>query len=237
MITFSVVDPPVPEERTKRPSNCFFLFRKDFKERYILPEGVKKLTAAEMSRLAGDAWRTLPVDQVDYWRMKALNGKTEHERKHPSYQYRPIRKSKASKRNPNPSRAASPTSLLEPGPSALHITAYTPQDREAAPRSRQRARPSSSYRFPASGGASSRAPSPVPTPHWSELATSSTSEEGPELLEGEHWPSPYAYGWEGETLEWAPVPGLSTSTRSSFSSFSSDCTVGILVSTCVRMHC
>ncbi|KZP13771.1 hypothetical protein FIBSPDRAFT_897074 [Athelia psychrophila] len=203
IITFSIAEEPlVPEKKIKRPPNRFILFRGDFKERYLLglPEGSKKTTAAEMSRMAGEAWRNLPREQKNYWAGRADSRKDEHARDHPGYQYKPERKPKVARRshsNPGPFSGSEMTpSPSEPKSRELPHTLAKSLDREGKRRAARMARRTVSYSAPTSNGLLTRESSPV-----ASLPESSDSESM--LPNAAHLWSPSSIGgtsssaWDG----------------------------------------
>ncbi|KAF7970178.1 hypothetical protein HWV62_24810 [Athelia sp. TMB] len=173
IITFSLANAPAPEpEKTKRPPNRFILFRGEFKEQYLrcLPQGSRKTTAADMSRMAGEAWRVLPPEQKRYWKERAERCKIEHARAHPNYQYKPLRRPKAARRtksHPGPLTLAQSAVAHSPEPDRVLLppTPSRSPDREGRRRGARVARRSASYTAPAS-----RELSPIAPSHSSEPA-------------------------------------------------------------------
>lgn len=166
------------EKKIKRPPNRFILFRGDFKEKYLLglPESSKKTTAAEMSRMAGEAWRNLPREQKNYWAGRADSRKDEHARANPGYQYKPDRKPKAARRSHSDSGPFTVNDMTrgpsEPKSRVLPPTPAQPIDREGKRRTTRMARRTVSYSVPTSNSLLTRESSPVATLHLPESSDS-----------------------------------------------------------------
>ncbi|KAF8528189.1 high mobility group box domain-containing protein, partial [Hysterangium stoloniferum] len=78
------------ESHIPRPSNSFFLFRTDFVSK--LPAGGIASGNKTLSKLAGDAWKSLPPNKKTYWEEKAHEIREEHARKYPTWRYKPRRR-------------------------------------------------------------------------------------------------------------------------------------------------
>jgi len=84
------------EDYIKRPENAFILFRRKCCEdrQAALEEATspsKKQRQADLSKTISQQWKSLSVDERQYWEHLAKEKKKEHELKYPDYVYRPQR--------------------------------------------------------------------------------------------------------------------------------------------------
>lgn len=97
-----------PEGHVKRPPNAFILFRSHCCAPTADPEQLHAPgtpTAQQLqdlgitdhrhiSRIVSHLWKSLSADEKSYWEVKAKARKTEHQRLHPDYRYKPVYRNK-----------------------------------------------------------------------------------------------------------------------------------------------
>ena len=76
----------------KRPANPFILFAKDFRRKN------KGVNNRELSKRAGNLWRSMNEIEKHPWRELASEVKKEHEKLYPDYRYQPRRNVRKSKK-------------------------------------------------------------------------------------------------------------------------------------------
>ncbi|KAG6329624.1 hypothetical protein ID866_9464, partial [Astraeus odoratus] len=101
--------PPPPKRRVpqhKRPSmgyiprppNAFMLFRADFVRQKHVPGSIET-NHGSLSKIIGNCWRALPLEEKRVWEIRAKKAKEEHAAMYPGYRFRPVHnKDKAKKK-------------------------------------------------------------------------------------------------------------------------------------------
>ena len=86
------------EDYVKRPENAFILFRRKCCEDRQQAEDVaaldgptKKQRQADLSKTISQQWKSLSVEERQFWEQMAKDKKKEHEQLYPNYVYRPQR--------------------------------------------------------------------------------------------------------------------------------------------------
>ena len=87
------------EDYVKRPENAFILFRrKCCEDRQQAEDGAaaadgptKKQRQADLSKTISQQWKSLSVEERQFWEQMAKDKKKEHEQLYPNYVYRPQR--------------------------------------------------------------------------------------------------------------------------------------------------
>ncbi|EMD32223.1 hypothetical protein CERSUDRAFT_118854 [Gelatoporia subvermispora B] len=104
----SEVPPPQPTRRRippgkrpsqgyiPRPANAFMLFRREFVRQKHVPGSIET-NHCSLSKIIGNCWRALPLDEKRIWEVRAKEEKAAHQKKHPNYKYRPVHKKKKEK--------------------------------------------------------------------------------------------------------------------------------------------
>ncbi|KAF9522781.1 high mobility group box domain-containing protein, partial [Crepidotus variabilis] len=72
-----------------RPPNAFMLFRADFVKQRHVPGSIET-NHGSLSKIIGNCWRQLPLDEKHYWEQRAKEEKQQHKIKHPDYRFRPV---------------------------------------------------------------------------------------------------------------------------------------------------
>lgn len=72
-----------------RPPNAFMLFRADFVRMKHVPGSVET-THGSLSKIIGNCWRQLPLEEKRVWEIKAKHAKAEHKARYPGYRFRPV---------------------------------------------------------------------------------------------------------------------------------------------------
>lgn len=94
------IDPPrsrrrVPPHKRRslgyipRPPNAFMLFRADFVRQKHVP-GTIETNHGSLSKIIGNCWRALPLDEKRVWEIKAKHEKAAHKARYPEYRFRPV---------------------------------------------------------------------------------------------------------------------------------------------------
>ncbi|ETW77705.1 hypothetical protein HETIRDRAFT_55525, partial [Heterobasidion irregulare TC 32-1] len=71
-----------------RPPNAFMLFRADFVRQKHVP-GTIETNHGSLSKIIGNCWRSLPLEEKRVWEIKAKHAKAEHKLMYPDYRFRP----------------------------------------------------------------------------------------------------------------------------------------------------
>ncbi|KAG6855703.1 hypothetical protein H0H87_011857 [Tephrocybe sp. NHM501043] len=83
-----------------RPPNAFMLFRADFVRQKHVP-GTIETNHGSLSKIIGNCWRSLPLEEKKVWEVKAKHAKAEHKARYPEYRFRPVHnKNKNKKEKP-----------------------------------------------------------------------------------------------------------------------------------------
>ncbi|KAF5356861.1 hypothetical protein D9756_006782 [Leucocoprinus leucothites] len=72
-----------------RPPNAFMLFRADFVRQKHVPGSIET-NHGSLSKIIGNCWRALPLEEKRIWEVKAKHAKAEHKAKYPNYRFRPV---------------------------------------------------------------------------------------------------------------------------------------------------
>ena len=72
-----------------RPPNAFMLFRADFVRQKHVP-GTIETNHGSLSKIIGNCWRSLPLDEKKIWEVKAKHAKSEHKIRYPEYRFKPV---------------------------------------------------------------------------------------------------------------------------------------------------
>jgi hypothetical protein len=99
---FPPVDTPAPPSRKRcppgkrrsqgyipRPPNAFMLFRADFVRQKHVPGSIET-NHGSLSKIIGNCWRALPLEEKRVWEVKARHAKAEHKQMYPNYRFRPV---------------------------------------------------------------------------------------------------------------------------------------------------
>ncbi|KAF7973482.1 hypothetical protein HWV62_15092 [Athelia sp. TMB] len=83
-----------------RPPNAFMLFRADFVRQKHVPGSIET-NHGSLSKIIGNCWRALPLEEKRVWEVKAKHAKIEHKQMYPEYRFRPVHnKNKEKKEKP-----------------------------------------------------------------------------------------------------------------------------------------
>lgn len=72
-----------------RPPNAFMLFRADFVRQKHVPGSIET-NHGSLSKIIGNCWRSLPLEEKRVWEVKAKHAKAEHKARYPEYRFRPV---------------------------------------------------------------------------------------------------------------------------------------------------
>ncbi|KAJ2922946.1 hypothetical protein H1R20_g14136, partial [Candolleomyces eurysporus] len=72
-----------------RPPNAFMLFRADFVRQKHVPGSIET-NHGSLSKIIGNCWRSLPLDEKRVWEQKAKHEKAAHKIQYPNYRFRPV---------------------------------------------------------------------------------------------------------------------------------------------------
>lgn len=99
---FPPVNTPAPPSRKRcppgkrrsqgyipRPPNAFMLFRADFVRQKHVPGSIET-NHGSLSKIIGNCWRALPLEEKRVWEVKAKHAKAEHKQMYPNYRFRPV---------------------------------------------------------------------------------------------------------------------------------------------------
>lgn len=88
-----------------RPPNAFMLFRADFVRQKHVPGSIET-NHGSLSKIIGNCWRALPLEEKRVWEIKAKHAKAEHKARYPEYRFRPVhnknKEKKKEKATPTP---------------------------------------------------------------------------------------------------------------------------------------
>lgn len=88
-----------------RPPNAFMLFRADFVRQKHVPGSIET-NHGSLSKIIGNCWRALPLEEKRVWEIKAKHAKAEHKARYPEYRFRPVHnKNKEKKKEKAPPTA------------------------------------------------------------------------------------------------------------------------------------
>ncbi|CAA7261223.1 unnamed protein product [Cyclocybe aegerita] len=72
-----------------RPPNAFMLFRADFVRQKHVPGSIET-NHGSLSKIIGNCWRQLPLEEKRVWEVKAKQEKANHKAMFPNYRFRPV---------------------------------------------------------------------------------------------------------------------------------------------------
>ncbi|EIW54723.1 uncharacterized protein TRAVEDRAFT_153013 [Trametes versicolor FP-101664 SS1] len=76
-----------------RPPNAFMLFRANFVRQKHVPGSIET-NHGSLSKIIGNCWRALPLDEKKYWELEAKREKAAHRERWPTYRFRPVHNKK-----------------------------------------------------------------------------------------------------------------------------------------------
>ncbi|KAL4072391.1 hypothetical protein V8B97DRAFT_1870461 [Scleroderma yunnanense] len=82
-----------------RPPNAFMLFRADFVRQKHVPGSIET-NHGSLSKIIGNCWRALPLEEKRVWEIRAKKAKEEHSAMYPGYRFRPVHNKDKSKKKP-----------------------------------------------------------------------------------------------------------------------------------------
>jgi HMG (high mobility group) box len=97
----SLLPPPPPTRRRvppgkrrslgyiPRPPNAFMLFRADFVRQKHVPGSIET-NHGSLSKIIGNCWKSLPLEEKQVWEVKAKYAKADHKARYPEYRFRPV---------------------------------------------------------------------------------------------------------------------------------------------------
>ncbi|KAK7685519.1 hypothetical protein QCA50_011385 [Cerrena zonata] len=74
-----------------RPPNAFMLFRADFVRQKHVPGSIET-NHGSLSKIIGNCWRQLPLEEKKIWESRAKKAKADHKEQYPNYRFRPVHK-------------------------------------------------------------------------------------------------------------------------------------------------
>ncbi|CAL1698936.1 unnamed protein product [Somion occarium] len=72
-----------------RPPNAFMLFRADFVRQKHVPGSIET-NHGSLSKIIGNCWRQLPLEEKRIWESRAKKAKADHRERYPNYRFRPV---------------------------------------------------------------------------------------------------------------------------------------------------
>ena len=72
-----------------RPPNAFMLFRANFVRQKHVPGSIET-NHGSLSKIIGNCWRALPLEEKRYWEVEAKKAKAAHRERYPNYRFRPV---------------------------------------------------------------------------------------------------------------------------------------------------
>ncbi|KIJ92025.1 hypothetical protein K443DRAFT_126060 [Laccaria amethystina LaAM-08-1] len=72
-----------------RPPNAFMLFRADFVRQKHVPGSIET-NHGSLSKIIGNCWRALPLEEKRVWELRAKHAKADHKIQYPEYKFRPV---------------------------------------------------------------------------------------------------------------------------------------------------
>ena len=76
-----------------RPPNAFMLFRANFVRQKHVPGSIET-NHGSLSKIIGNIWRGLKLEEKKYWENMAKKAKAAHRERYPNYRFRPVHKKK-----------------------------------------------------------------------------------------------------------------------------------------------
>lgn len=84
-----------------RPPNAFMLFRADFVRQKHVPGSIET-NHGSLSKIIGNCWRALPLEEKRIWEIKAKQEKEAHSKRYPGYRFRPVHNKDKCKKKEKP---------------------------------------------------------------------------------------------------------------------------------------
>lgn len=84
-----------------RPPNAFMLFRADFVRQKHVPGSIET-NHGSLSKIIGNCWRALPLEEKRVWEIRAKKAKEEHSAMYPGYRFRPVHNKDKAKKKAKP---------------------------------------------------------------------------------------------------------------------------------------
>ncbi|KAF9225612.1 hypothetical protein BS17DRAFT_554150 [Gyrodon lividus] len=84
-----------------RPPNAFMLFRADFVRQKHVPGSIET-NHGSLSKIIGNCWRSLPLDEKRIWEIRAKQEKDAHSKRYPGYRFRPVHNKSKDKKKDKP---------------------------------------------------------------------------------------------------------------------------------------
>jgi hypothetical protein len=84
-----------------RPPNAFMLFRADFVRQKHVPGSIET-NHGSLSKIIGNCWRSLPLEEKRVWEVKAKQAKAAHKLQYPEYRFRPVHNKNKDKKKEKP---------------------------------------------------------------------------------------------------------------------------------------
>ncbi|KAG6900359.1 hypothetical protein C0993_011990 [Termitomyces sp. T159_Od127] len=101
-----------------RPRNAFIIFRCEYARKHAKqgkrvrhPPGTN--TEKTVSKLAAEAWHSLPAEEKEHYKELAGQEKEQHAKVHPDYRFRPVKKGTAHKKRPAAVSSSESQSLIQ----------------------------------------------------------------------------------------------------------------------------
>jgi len=138
-----------------RPPNAFMLFRADFVRQKHVPGSIET-NHGSLSKIIGNCWRALPLEEKRVWEVKAKHAKAEHKQMFPNYRFRPVH-NKNKERKPKTTIPAEDEKRCE-DVAQLLLEGMKGEELAAAVKRLDRIRSTTPLNLP-------RRPSSVPLPH------------------------------------------------------------------------
>ncbi|KAI8974814.1 hypothetical protein BD414DRAFT_497566 [Trametes punicea] len=163
-----------------RPPNAFMLFRANFVRQRHVPGSIET-NHGSLSKIIGNCWRALPLDEKKYWEIEAKKAKAAHKERYPHYRFRPVhnkkKKAEAAAADAAKRKEKLPTPPAEEerceAVAQLLLEGKKGEELAEAVRQLDMARAMSRPESAASGGLNAGAMPQVPVPHYMQRRSSS----------------------------------------------------------------
>lgn len=127
-----------------RPPNAFMLFRADFVRQKHVPGSIET-NHGSLSKIIGNCWRSLPLEEKHIWEVKAKHAKAEHKARYPEYRFRPVHNKNKEKKKEKPTITAEEERRCEEV-AALLLEGKKGEELAAAVRARDQRQPNTHRR-------------------------------------------------------------------------------------------
>ncbi|TDL25321.1 hypothetical protein BD410DRAFT_744069 [Rickenella mellea] len=97
-----------------RPPNAFMLFRADFVRQKHVPGSIET-NHGSLSKIIGNCWRSLPLEERNVWEQRARVAKAEHKLRYPEYRFRPVHNKEKKRKAQAAAAAAAAAAHAESG--------------------------------------------------------------------------------------------------------------------------